>query len=239
MSPEVRRIEALLRPLGTPERAVGAKAYLKSDLDFLGVATPDRRRAAKAWLRDHPGLDRRGLLALVQALWATRVFDLRAFGVELLELRRAWLEPGDLDLLERLLRDSHTWAFVDWIAIQLAGPLVERHPDLAARLDRWVEDSDFWIRRSALLALLLPLRRGEGDWERFVRYADRLLAEREFFLRKAIGWVLREVSKKRPERVVEYVAARPGRLSGLTLREAVKHLPERERERLALAASAR
>jgi len=232
MKAEARRIESILRPLGTPEAAEGAKAYLKSDLKFLGVTTPDRRRAAKEWLRAHPDLDRRRLLDLVEALWATRVFDLRAFGVELLELRKTWLEPADLDLLENLLRASGTWAFVDWIAIQLVGPLVEKHPELTKRLDRWIEDGDFWIRRSALLALLLPLRRGEGDWDRFVRYADPLLPEKEFFIRKAIGWVLREVSKKRPERVVDYVSARPGRLSGLTLREAVKHLPEREKERL-------
>lgn len=232
MKTEVKRIESILRPLGTPEAAEGTKAYLKSDLEFLGVMTPDRRRAAREWLRTHPDLDRRRLLDLVEALWATRVFDLRAFGVELLDLRKSWLEPEDLDLLENLLRASGTWAFVDWIAIQLAGPLVGKHSKLTKRLDLWIEDDDFWIRRSALLALLLPLRRGDGDWDRFVRYADRLLPEKEFFIRKAIGWVLREVSKKRPERVVDYVSARPGQLSGLTLREAVKHLPERDRERL-------
>ncbi|HWM93271.1 MAG TPA: DNA alkylation repair protein [Thermoanaerobaculia bacterium] len=232
MHPEVKRIQSTLRPLGTPERAEGAKAYLKSDLEFLGVTVPDLRRAAKAWLREHPGLDRGRLLSLVEALWATRVHELRAFGVELLQHRQSWLEPADLDLLERLLRASRTWAFVDSIAIQIVGPLLERHPDLTKRLDLWIRDDDFWIRRSALLALLLPLRRADGDWDRFTRYADRLLAEKEFFIRKAIGWVLREVSKKRPERVVEYVAARPGRLSGLTLREAIKHLPEGERARL-------
>ena len=71
-------------------------------------------------------------------------------------------------------------------------------------------------------ALLLPLRRGEGDWERFAGYADAMLDEREFFFRKAIGWVLREVSKKHPERVRGFVKPRTGRKSGVTIGEAVK-----------------
>ena len=77
-----------------------------------------------------------------------------------------------LDFFEALLRRSRTWAFVDWIATQLVAPLLEADPRLLSRLDAWIEDPDFWIRRSALLALLPALRRGEGDWARFGRYAD-------------------------------------------------------------------
>jgi alkylated DNA nucleotide flippase Atl1/3-methyladenine DNA glycosylase AlkD len=221
---EARDIEAALRPLGTPERAVGAKRYLKSDLEFLGVATPPLRAAARDWLRERPGLDRAALLGVAEALWAKPVHELRSFGFEILHARRNLLRGEDLDLLEDLLRRSRTWAYVDGIAIQLVGPLVERDPRLNRRLDRWVKDPDFWIRRSALLALLLPLRRGEGDWERFIRYADAMLHEQEFFIRKAIGWVLREVSKRHPERVRAFLRERPGKISGVTRREAERHL---------------
>jgi O-6-methylguanine DNA methyltransferase len=221
---EVRAIEATLRPLGTRERAEGAKRYLKSDLEFLGVATPPLRNAARAWLREHPDLDRSALAGLAGALWAKPVHELRAFGIEILQGRRELLESGDMDFLEDLLRRSRTWAYVDTIAIQIVGPLVERDPRLNRRLDRWVEDEDFWIRRSALLALLLPLRRGQGDWDRFVRYADALLPEKEFFIRKAIGWVLREVSKKHPERVRAFLRERAGRVSGVARREAERYL---------------
>jgi len=91
-------------------------------------------------------------------------------------------------------------------------------------LDRWATDENFWVRRAALLALLRPLRRGEGDFDRFARYADMMLAEREFFIRKAIGWVLREVSKKRPALLRELVASHGAQMSGLTRREATKYL---------------
>ncbi|HEV7508755.1 MAG TPA: DNA alkylation repair protein [Thermoanaerobaculia bacterium] len=221
---EGKAIEAILRPLGTKERAEGSKSYLKSDLDFIGVTTPDLRAAARAWLKAHPELDRPALVALAADLWATNSHELRSFGMELLQARVALLRSEDIDLLEDLLRRSRSWAYVDFIATQIVGPLVERDARLNARLDRWVKDPDYWLRRSAVLALLVPLRRGGGDWPRFVRYADRLLEEKEFFIRKALGWVLREVSKKDPERVRRFLAEREGRVSGVTRREAEKYL---------------
>ena len=114
----------------------------------------------------------------------------------------------------------------------------ETRPDpaeLGKKVDRWARDEDPWLRRSAMLALLLPLRRGEGDFERFARYADSMLEEREPFIRKAIGWVLRETAKKRPGLVHEWLLPRAARASGLTVREAVKPLPEDEREEIMAA----
>lgn len=222
---EVRRLLATLEPFADPRRAAGERAYLKSDLSFMGVPVPDLRRSVRAWLRHHPGLDRTGLTGLVASLWRRRLHEARALAVILLEERAGLLQADDLPLLESCLRRSGTWAYVDGIAIHAVGPLVEREPRLSRTLDRWARDADFWIRRSALLALLLPLRHGEGDWERFVRYADGMLDEREFFIRKALGWVLREHGKKRPARVEAFVRERRGRLSGVTLREAVRYLP--------------
>jgi len=92
-----------------------------------------------------------------------------------------------------------------------------------------VVDDDFWLRRSALLALLLALRRGAGDFQLFSRYADPMLQEKEFFIRKAIGWVLRDTARRRPAMVYEWLLPRAARASGLTLREAVKPLSEQQR----------
>ena len=82
------------------------------------------------------------------------------------------------------------------------------------------------------LSLILELRSEDGDFELFVGFADGMLDEKEFFIRKSIGWVLREASKARPELVYDYLLNRIKRVSGLTLREGSKRLPERQRERL-------
>jgi 3-methyladenine DNA glycosylase AlkD len=147
----------------------------------------------------------------------------------LLEAYPELVRPSDLALLERLVRESKTWALVDGLAGDVSGALLVRHPNAAAKLDRWAGDFDFWVRRAALLAQIQPLRAG-APFERFGRYADAMLEEKEFFIRKAIGWVLRETGKTRPEEVFQWLAPRKDRVSGVTMREAVKYLkPEQQR----------
>jgi 3-methyladenine DNA glycosylase AlkD len=226
----VREVVAALRAAGDPQRAVQEKRYLKSELTHFGASVPAIRRVVTGFARRHPEPTRPELVALVEGLWAETVHERRMAAVELLDVYGSLLEPADLPLVERLIRESRTWALVDGLAATVAGGLVERFPELAGTLDRWATDDDFWIRRSALLAHLEPLRRGEGDFPRFARYADGMLEEREFFIRKAIGWVLREASKKRPDLVARWLRPRAARASGVTVREAVKHLPDEERE---------
>jgi len=207
---------------------VHEQAYLKSDLQHFGASVPAIRKIAKAAFEDHVR-EREELVRLVEALWGRPVHECRMAAVELLDLGSDLLVARDLDLVERLIRDSRTWALVDGLAASVAGALVERYANLGARLDRWAVDDDFWARRSALLALLLPLRRGDGDFDRFGRYADRMLEEREFFVRKAIGWVLRETAKQQPDLVFTWLEPRAARASGVTVREAVKYLSDERR----------
>jgi 3-methyladenine DNA glycosylase AlkD len=218
-----------LRRHRNPARAPVEKAYLKSDLDFLGVGLPAMRQIVRTVKREHAGLDRRRLVGLVSILWSRPLFEHRMMAVLLLEAFEPVLSPADIKLLERLIRQSKTWAFVDELAIVITGPLVERSSELLRVLDRWAEDDDFWLRRSAMLALLRPLRRGDGDFRRFTRYAEPALNEREFFIRKAIGWVLRETAKKRPDLVYRWLLPRCAVASGVTVREAVKYLSPRQR----------
>jgi len=227
--PLLNEIDAALRELGDPERAAKERAYLKSELEHYGCSVPSIRSVVRTFVREHPALDHEDVMGLSAVLCHAPVHERRMAAVELLDLEQAGLEPADLPLLERFLRESHTWALVDGLAASVVGPLVEHHPELEADLDRWAADGDFWIRRSALLALLGGLRRGEGDFDRFTRYADAMLDEKEFFIRKAIGWVLRETAKKRPDLVFEWLLPRAARASGVTVREALKPLSENQR----------
>ena len=224
-------IEDELRAVGTPARAEGEKRYLKSDLDFLGVTVGQVRAATR---RTAPSLDRAALLAVVDALWDSTVFDRRLAATVLLDARADLLQPADLVFLERLIRESRTWALVDVLAGDVVGALLVRLPEAVDELDRWAADGDFWVRRSALLALRTPLKEGL-PLDRFLGYADAMLDEKEFFVRKAIGWVLREEGKRRPDEVVAWLAPRTHRASGVTLREAVKYVAPTDRDALLAA----
>jgi 3-methyladenine DNA glycosylase AlkD len=229
-------IEQRLRASGSPERAASEQNYLKAAMEFAGTTVPQARAIVTAWRRAHPELTGQHLTAVAAALWDGPFFECRLAAVLLLTDRRKLLDAADASLVEAMLRTSGTWALVDGLAADVMGSLVERFPGLLVTLDDWVADDNLWLRRSALLALLVPLRRGEtANFERFARYADAMLDEREFFIRKAIGWVLRETAKKQPDLVADWLEPRVHRISGVTLREAVRWLPDDRRDALAAA----
>jgi 3-methyladenine DNA glycosylase AlkD len=231
----IGQIDAALRTHGTRERAEREKAYLKSELQHYGTSVPAIRSAARAFASRYPDLTRGDLLGLVTGVWEAPVHERRMAVVELLGFYHERLCGQDITLIERLLRESHTWALVDPLAESVTGRLVERQRDLGVVLDRWARDQDFWIRRAALLTLLGPLRRGDGDFDRFAEYAAEMLGDKEFFVRKAIGWVLRDTARKRPDLVFSWLLPRASQASGVTIREAIKPLSEAQRRAIIAA----
>jgi 3-methyladenine DNA glycosylase AlkD len=224
-----------LRAAGTADRAAQERRYLKSELEFFGVTVPEMRRVVRAAVRGYPGLDEAEMVAWAVALWREPVHERRMATVEILTLAAPRLGAGDLATVERLLRESGTWALVDGLAVSVAGEIALRDPGSWPVIDRWAADADFWVRRSALLALLPGIRTGRPDLPRFTRYAEPLLAEREFFIRKAIGWVLREISRRDPDWVARWTQDHLATMSGVTFREAVRRLPAAEADRLRTA----
>jgi 3-methyladenine DNA glycosylase AlkD len=228
-------LESRLRRVATAGRAEQEKRYLKSDLEFWGATVWQIEREVNALSAELGQIPHDELMSLVEVLWSAPVHERRMAAVMFLERGVTLLDVDDLPTIERLIRASKTWALVDGLAADVVGGIVEREP-LAAGvvLDRWADDGDFWVRRASLLAELRPIRRG-APLAVFLARADRLLDEREFFIRKAIGWVLREAGKKRSDEVAAWLAPRTHRASGVTMREAVKYLPVEDRERLMAA----
>jgi 3-methyladenine DNA glycosylase AlkD len=209
---------------GNAASAKAQRAYMKSTLQFHGVDAKQLRQAAREFCDDH-ALDHDALVVAVDALYATDNFDLHSAAVAMLERQRPLLSPRDAGWLISLIRRSACWAHVDWLATKMIPHALGARP--GKQLRAWARDDDFWVRRTALLARLDVLRAGAGDFELFCELAVPMLGEKEFFIRKAIGWVLREVSKKRPALVSAFVKARGEEMSGLTRREATKYLPGR------------
>jgi 3-methyladenine DNA glycosylase AlkD len=223
--------EALV-PLGTPERAAREKRYLKSDLEFLGVSVPDMRRVVRTAARGYAGAGRVESVAWARALWREPIHERRMAAVEVLVLALPQLTAHDLGTVEELIRQARTWALVDELAATVTGGIALRDGSAWPLIDGWARDPDFWVRRSALLALLPGIRSGRADGARFTQYAEPLLADKEFFIRKAIGWVLREIAKRDPALAAEWTRLHASTMSGVTFREAVRRLPADEAARL-------
>lgn len=221
--------------MGTPERAAHEKEYLKSELKHIGVRVPDVRKVVAAEWRELEDLDREQTLELAEALWSDAVYERRLCAVELLVLGAPMFTAGDLFTIEPYLRRAKTWALVDNLAEGVVGQILLQDSAAGEVLDHWSTDDDFWLRRTALLALLAGVRSGQPDLERFSRYADPMLKEKEFFIRKAIGWVLRELVATDPDYVVAWVRPRAHQMSGVTFKEATRKLPQEVQAELSAA----
>jgi 3-methyladenine DNA glycosylase AlkD len=222
------------KTLGDPERATQEKRYLKSPFQFYGVSVPKIRAVARTFRRDNRRIPKEALWGLSQALWQGGFHEERALAMLLLEEYRAFLDYSDMPALEGMLRESVNWDQVDEISVHLVGSVLEKDGRVLEYLRRWSRDPNFWLRRAALLSQLPLLRYGKGDRALFYSFANEMMEEKEFFIRKAIGWVLREMSKADPEDVLLFVAKNRARMSGVTFREATRRLPERMLEQLAV-----
>ncbi len=214
-----------LEALADPVRAEGERAYLKNHYEHLGVATGPGRALAKEWLRTS-GADLDHALAVAAALWSSEVFEDRRSAVELWVAVARRLSPDHLTSLEAMVRDARTWALVDPLAHIVAGTVLTGHPEVAeADVERWsLDEGSFWVRRLAVLSLSRPVRARVVPFEAFAVVADRLLDEREFFIRKAIGWVLRDLGRDDPASVEAFCRPRMTRMSTVTWAEARKRL---------------
>jgi 3-methyladenine DNA glycosylase AlkD len=183
------------------------------------AALPVLREVMRPLKRELSDISHDQLWPLIETLWQRQWHEDHVVAIGLLTHFHKRLETDNMARLEQLLRTSYTWAYVDALAGDVVGRLVSSHPLLKGALAQWAVDPDFWIRRSALLALLRDLRAGAGDFDLFQRLAVPMLPEREFFIRKAVGWVLREVSKD-VALVADFVARHGAAMSGLTRREA-------------------
>ena len=231
----INQVTAELKSKAKLERALFEKGYLKSDLEFLGATVPAVRKCAKKFAKENQDLSRKELLALVGEMWATGIHEVRSVAVALLDHFSSLLRSSDLSMIRNRIVDAAGWAHVDWLAVNVSGSIVLDHPACIDRLDDWAVDKSFWVRRAAMLSLLLPLRAGDlSEWPRFVRYAEPMLEEKEFFIRKSIGWVLRETSKRNPAPVAEFLLRNLDYCSGLTLREGAKYLEPSVRLKLGL-----
>ena len=225
-------LAAELLAAGTEDRAINEKRYLKSELDHYGVTVPEIRKAARRFARERKDLSKNDLTRLTLELWDRDVYELRKLAVNILAAKVSLLNVEDLEFLEQLLRRSYTWALIDDMSFNVVAPVLNEIDDSTLIRARWAQDEDFWVRRTAMLALLPRLRRGTEGWEEFTAYADAMLEEKEFFIQKAIGWILREVSKHSPDLVADWLQPRAGVASSVTIREAVKYLPEEQKAQL-------
>ncbi|MCG2578285.1 DNA alkylation repair protein [Dechloromonas sp. XY25] len=217
------QVRRALQALADPQRAPAMQAYMRGQFVFCGIPTPVRRQAVAALVR--PRQTASELLAHARALWAMPERECQYVAVDLLARQHRALGMADIPAIIDLVQAKSWWDSVDGLAgvvgdvvlaARLADPAAQQAMDAALRHD------NLWVRRIALLHQLGW--RGATDCERLFGYALAQAGEADFFIRKAIGWALRDFARTEPQAVVDFLNGAGRGLSALSRREAGKHL---------------
>jgi 3-methyladenine DNA glycosylase AlkD len=220
-------VRATLRAAADPSKAAPMQAYMKSAMPYYGVPSPARRVISRAVRTRHPFDDRARWERAIRRLWDEAEHrEERYVAIDLTD-RRPWQDAGTIPLYRHLIVTGAWWDFVDEVAIRRVGPILRADPiPVGATLRAWAVEEDLWLRRSAIIAQVGS--KSATDTALLTEVIDANLGdhalERNFFIRKGIGWALREHAKTDPQWVRAFVDARTGRLSALSIKEATKHL---------------
>ncbi|MDQ0678084.1 3-methyladenine DNA glycosylase AlkD [Arthrobacter pascens] len=216
-------IRRALEERADPARAAGVQAYMKSSIPSLGVRVPDVRRLTAAAAAAYPFESLEHLQSTALELWRQAAWrEERYAAIDLTGLPLAAREPLMLPVYEEIIRSGAWWDFVDGVGDRLCALLQAHRPMMTALLRRWSRDEDFWIRRASVTAQLKAKAGTDPKLLRDVIEAN--MADQEFFIRKAIGWSLREYGKTDPDWVRQFVAMHGEQLSPLSRREALRNL---------------
>ena len=219
-------LRAGLEERADPAKAPGMQAYMKSEMPFLGVQTPALRALCREVFDACPLGTRARWIDTVLALWRRARYREERYAAITLAASRKYRDFRDLGVLpscEEMVVDGAWWDYVDSIATRLVGDLLARHPrEMKRHMRAWSRGGDVWKRRTAILCQLSF--KGATDVRLLHACIEPSIERPEFFLRKAVGWALRDYARTDPIGVADYVAANAERLSTLSKREALRNL---------------
>ncbi|MFE1314602.1 DNA alkylation repair protein [Streptomyces sp. NPDC058755] len=218
----LERLTAAYAAAADPARAAAMRAYMKDVAPFLGIPTPDRRTLSRTVLAGTPRPDEADCTAIALRCWLLPEREYHYFAVDYLHRHAARCTSAFLPVARYLITTVSWWDTVDLLAAHVVGALVAADPGLTADMDAWITDDDLWVARTALLHQLRY--KEHTDTDRLFAYCLLQSGHPDFFVRKAIGWCLREYAKTDAEAVRGFLARERSRFAPLTVREALKNI---------------
>jgi 3-methyladenine DNA glycosylase AlkD len=204
-----------------PERAQKMKAYMRDQFAFFGIMATERKEIAKPYFLKESRPSLNDLCDVVLTLWDVEQREVQQLAMELVDKYKKELKVEHFDLLEKMIVRKSWWDTVDYIAATLVGNLVKRFPEEGYQyIEKWRNSGNMWLVRTCIIFQLKYKK--ELDEALLFSLIEENSEDKEFFIRKAIGWSLRQYGKYKPERVIDFVESHE--LSGLSRREAMKNL---------------
>ncbi len=219
----VQFVQSEFAALADDAKAPIMQAYMKTDMPFYGIQKPFRVPVYRALKKHYPVASQARYKETVQALWKLEHREERYAAIHVASIWKKFINTKSLPLYRTMIVDGAWWDFVDPMAIDLVGGVLRNHTSTTlATFDKWIDHKDMWLRRTAIIGQIKM--KEETDERRLFDYCIKRMHEKEFFIRKAIGWALRSHSYIRPEAVMSFLEEHRGNLSGLSYREGAKQL---------------
>ncbi len=218
------RAQELLIQAADPAKAGPMASYMKTEMPFYGVSSHERKAISRLLGGEFPATSRVEYVHAIRTLWHGEFREEKYLAIAHARLFPRYVTLSSIPIYKKMITQGAWWDFVDEIAAHLVGSVLLRQRDrLTPTIESWTAGNDMWLRRTSIIC---QLRHKAGTDTALLEVAcTRNLESTEFFIRKAIGWALREFGKTDPAWVIAYVESHKDEMSGLTYREATKHLP--------------
>lgn len=215
-------LESAFERHGDVHRAAGMKAYMRNQFEYFGIPAPKRKELVREVFSGFKlGEDRKAFLDFFDCCWKHPKREMQYAALDLGFRFKKFFTPEDIPRFENKIGERSWWDTVDGLVPQILGGIMIKEPQLVkAYTSKWIESDDIWYQRAALL---LQLKYGDKmDFSLECSLILRRASSREFFVQKAMGWVLRERSKKHPAEVRRFIAE--NKIPSLAVREGMKYL---------------
>lgn len=203
-----------------------AERYIGTRLESFGVRKPTIHSLASKYAASHRDSELEDIHQVVDELWHADIFEARSLAASILKKFRGRLDRSSFDLISKWYDDVDNWANCDDISVFVLSEFMFRDDDITSRVSSWVQSPNFWRRRGAVTSTIPANREGRSDPRLVIDMVHSLLEDDEYFVRKSLGWVLRELGKSEPKAVASFLRKNARKLDTDQLRKAVKHIPE-------------
>ena len=210
------------------ENAIQMSKYMKGNFPFFGIKSPLRKKIMQEWWDGKSIRNEDELQFLILSLWKLDEREYQYAAVDIGKRFNKLFTPKSIPFIKRCVTIKSWWDTVDAIAIHFCGTIIYQYPILAKEIDKWIDDENMWIRRTAILHQLNF--KEKTNKERLFRYCKKRMHESEFFIQKAIGWGLRQYSYVDGDSVLQFVKTNNNKLSTLSKKEALKAIKRREKK---------
>jgi 3-methyladenine DNA glycosylase AlkD len=224
----VQKLEQLFEANRDEQNAVPMKRYMRDQFEYFGIKSPLRKELLRQFLNENGKPSIEDLQQIVQSLWDNPHREMQYVAMDIMQKLANKLDESFLPFLEKLILQKSWWDTVDWLAPNGIGRIFQKHPQQIKTItERWVQSDNFWLQRSSIIFQLKY--REQTDQQLIFDYILYRAESREFFIRKASGWALRQYSKYNAKAVIEFIQNHEDILSNLTKKEGLKWLERNSR----------